>query len=299
MKTFVQSEWFLLATGIASVAGLLLYLYDRYRAQPRTKKAKVRTIVAIVFAAAIIASLAVRSYLRESAKSVEAPKSIAQPTDINLADEIAASRKMPPRNTATPVYRRFRTKHGFAFECLHPPNRAVIDYWPVSFTDPAEACHDFPIIDARLVTGGRYSQSEDEWKKGLTAQIGDEVFVVIYLNNGAAEIGGQYDPAVAVAHNVSVTTNTDTTAGRSHDIAVKVMGDNIETVYGRFKINTGDNGHLEIVPNSGEVIESTGSKFLHAGFAAGNNTVNIGDLRPYFEEALFIRYRVRVVQLEK
>ncbi len=171
----------------------------------------------------------------------------------------------------------------------------MINYWPISFKDPAEACHDFPIIDARLVTGGSYSQNGDEWKKGLTAQIGDEIFVVIYLNNGAAEIGGQYDPAVAVAHNVSVITSTDASVGRSHDITVKVGGDNIETVYGRFKVNTLDNAKLEIVPNSGEVIESTGSKFLYAGFDIGNNTLKIGDLRPYFDEALFIRYRIRVV----
>jgi hypothetical protein len=123
----------------------------------------------------------------------------------------------------------------------------------------------------------------------------DEVYVAIYVNNGAADLGGQYDPSIAVAKNVVISTNTDTGTGSTHYIEVTASGDNIDTVYGRIKINTSPNERIEIVPSSGQIRNFTADRIVASGFEMGNNRIDIGDIKPFFQESLFIRYTVRIV----
>lgn len=128
---------------------------------------------------------------------------------------------------------------------------------------------------------------------GLSAHAGDKIYVLIWLNNGAANQG--LTRGSNLARNIRLTTVTDSAKGSSHFIRVTAFGDNVPSVYGRVRINTNPNERLEIVPNSGQVRNHQANKILLAGFSIGNNTIRIGDLEPEFDAGLFIRFVIQVV----
>jgi hypothetical protein len=177
--------------------------------------------------------------------------------------------------------------------CANPPTTAILNYWPIDYHDDAEVCHDFPAIDAKL-TNGQYSQNEDEWEAGRTAHNGDELTVTIWINNGAADNAEQLFPGHGIARNVRVATQLDLRPSSMHYVRVLFEGDNTNTVKSKIKINTGENESLYIVPSSGEVFDFTGTKILRRNFDMGNNTVQVGNLEPRFEDGRFLRFRVRV-----
>jgi hypothetical protein len=218
---------------------------------------------------------------------------------IKLTHEIEAARKnLPgrPQVATEPFARRIRTENGVVTECLNPPIRATLGYWPVTFSTTAEDCHIYSLVDARLARDDQYySKNKEEWERGVTAHYKDEVYVSIYVNNGAADFHGQYDPTIAVAKNVVISTKTDTLTGSTHYIEVTASGDNIDTVYGRIKINTNPNERIEIVPRSGQIRNFMTDRILANGFEMGNNRIGVGDLKPFFQESLFIRYTIRIV----
>jgi len=116
--------------------------------------------------------------------------------------------------------------------------------------------------------------------------------LLIWISNGAAN---NLNPTETLARNISITTSTDTSPGSKHYIKVTVRGDNVESIYGQFVVNTNPNESLEIIPNSGQVLNYTSDKILSERFEIGNNVLKIGDLRPNWEDGLFITYGIRVV----
>jgi len=248
---------------------------------------------------------AIEHNYRVDAASVQEQKNNAESNNssqdqiIELAHEIEAARKnLPgrPQVATEPYSRKIRTENGVAAECLNPPLRATLGYWPITFFAPAEDCHIYSLVDARLARDDQYySKNKEEWERGVTAHNKDEVYVSIYVNNGAADMDGKYDPAIAVAKNVVISTKTDTHTGSTHYIEVTASGDNIDTVYGRIKINTNPNERIEIVPRSGQIRNFTTDRILAYEFELGNNKIRIGDIKPFFQESLFIRYTIRIV----
>jgi hypothetical protein len=98
---------------------------------------------------------------------------------IELAHEIETARKNisgQPQVATEPFARRIRTKNGIVPECLKPPLRATLGYWPTTFSAPAEDCHIYPLVDARLARDDQYySKNKEELERGVTAHNKDEV----------------------------------------------------------------------------------------------------------------------------
>lgn len=245
--------------------------------------------------------------LKKNEKEIEAgqskTESVMPPSQVDIAEQIAASRKSSTETMNEPLSRTIQTAKGPLTVCANPPSRAVLNWWPVTFKEPAELCHDLPLIDGRKIDG-QFSHSQEDLLDGLTAENGETVVVLIWINNGAANKDfnrsttgvRDADPAIALARNVSVTTSTDTRSGTMHYISVTVSGDNFETIYGKFKVNTNPHERLEVIPKSGHVLNYTADKILADRFEMGNNTLKIGDLRPNWEDGLFISFGVKIAR---
>jgi hypothetical protein len=192
---------------------------------------------------------------------------------------------LPFRPLTTPVLEGNR--------CRNPPLTATLNYWPVTYSDPRETCQDHPSIDARLLPDGTYSRSQDEWEAGRNVHVGDEFFVLIWINNGAADtrraVGDQ-----AVAKNVRLLTYIGGENAPVHYIYAQFAGDNTNIVTNRFKIQTPENAHLIVIPSSGEIYDETGKQPIQTNLDIGNNTVLVGNFEPYFEAGRYIRFQVRV-----
>lgn len=180
--------------------------------------------------------------------------------------------------------------------CPNPPTTATLNFWPVTYSAPAEACHDYPAIDARIANEeGNYSRSREEWERGLTARSGDEIYISMYVNNGAADAAEELNPGHGIARNVRVTTEVDQNIGAEHYVRVKLEGDNTNTVVNRFKITTAPNERLEVIPKSGQIRNNKADVLIAKDLDVGNSTITIKDLLPKWESSVFVRFTVKVV----
>lgn len=179
--------------------------------------------------------------------------------------------------------------------CPDPPDVATLNYWPISYQAQPEPCHDFPPLDARIVSEfTEYSRSRAKWEEGLTTKAGDEIYILVYINNGAAANAKNINPGHGIARNVSLTTLIDTTPGSFHEVSVKFSGINTKTVESTFKLHTGPTDRLAIVPRSGEIINYSATEVMAKDLDVGNNSIQIGDVAPRWESAIFVRFRLRV-----
>ncbi len=184
-----------------------------------------------------------------------------------------------------------------AENCVNPPTTPTLNYWPITYDDVnTPLCHDFPAIDAAVYNPNGspvYSQSEADWNNGLNLNAGQEGVALMYIHNGAANNlpGNQ-----TMARNVKITTNTDTSVGSTHNIAVRFAGDNTNVVNKSFAVHTPANAHLEIVPNSGFMYDYEGNLVLdQQNLNLGNSTYTLGDLDACFEYSVFLTFRFKVV----
>jgi LPXTG-motif cell wall-anchored protein len=175
--------------------------------------------------------------------------------------------------------------------CANPVAEATLNHFPVTYTDTAEFCKDYPALDARL-TGGQYSQSAADHSNGLAATEGQEIYVLSYIHNGAANNLGDSNIAKAVRIETDVPANV----GTSHTLSTRFAGSNTNQVNGSFTITTPDNMKLEAVPNSGELYDYTGANVLRSGFNVTDG-YTVGDMRACFEYSVFVRFKVRVVRV--
>lgn len=175
--------------------------------------------------------------------------------------------------------------------CANPPSVPTLNNFPVTFTNPGELCKDFPAISARVVSNGHYANSQAELDAGITAQSGDEIYVRVYVHNGAAN---NLDQSQTVARNVQVTTNVDTAVSSTHTLSVTMKGTNTNTVSKTFTIRTNSNERLEVISGSGEVFDYQ-ANLLNSGLNIGNNTYTVGDMNACFEYSKFLRFKLRVV----
>jgi hypothetical protein len=175
--------------------------------------------------------------------------------------------------------------------CPNPVAQATLNHFPITYNDNGEDCRDYPALDARLANGGVYSQSASDHANGLTAQENDEIYVLSYIHNGAANNLGDTN----IAKNVRIQTNVPSTSGTQHTITTQFRGDNTNTVSGNFTVYTQAGMKLEVVANSGQLVDYTGSNVLRSGFDVTDGET-IGDLRACFEYSVFVRFKVRVVK---
>jgi hypothetical protein len=285
----------LVVAWIASVGGICT-------AEIVEKKSK-KTVLLVGFVTAVISALclyAVDSWMVKKKFEQEKIASQQEKTNSekqNVAAEIQEKRKTgiwQPKVSGEPLYRTIPGPNGrTTARCSNPPTKPILNYWPVTYLDPAEVCHDFPFIDARLTNATEYAKSKEEWEAGVIANLGDEIYVTIYVNNGVANMG--LDRAAVMAKNVVIVTQVDDETQQTHFILVSASGDNVATIYGRKRINISRAARLEPVQESGQIFDATGSQVLADDLNLGNASVQIGDLGPDFTDALFVRFKLKVV----
>ncbi len=192
-----------------------------------------------------------------------------------------------------------------AVTCDGAPTQPTLNLYPLTFQSPAEDCHDYPALDARLATEtDHYSQSQADLDNGLDANEGDEIYVLSYIHNGATNVG--LPDSETTAHDVAISTNVPTSEGTTHTITTSFGGSNTNTVNGNFTIHTPAGMRLEVIPNSGQLRNHKGVVILDSGFDMGNTSpykidkhdgAPAGDLRACFEHSVFVRFKVKVVRV--
>jgi uncharacterized repeat protein (TIGR01451 family) len=183
-----------------------------------------------------------------------------------------------------------------AVVCSGAPDHAQLNVFPITFQSPAEFCHDYSPIDARLATdSGQYSQNQADYNDGLTAHDGDQVYILSYIHNGADNVG--VSDSQTLAKQVAIATNVPTSTGTDHVITTHFAGSNTNTVNGSFTIHTAPDEHLEVVAGSGQKRNFTATQILDSGFDMGSGqSYSIGDQHACFEFAVFVRFTIKVVK---
>lgn len=184
-----------------------------------------------------------------------------------------------------------------AASCSPVYTQAIFNPYPVDFSQAGLDCHDRPAITAKVV-GGDYPRSRSAYLNGVTARSGQEVEVLMYVHNGAADNIG----SAVTARNVTVTNSFGTKEREVHHMRVSIAGDgvvnspfdNTKTEYADILINTASNERLEHISGSGRIFDYQGNQ-ISSGHNFGNNTFNLGDIQGCFEFAKFLSFRVRVV----
>ncbi len=159
--------------------------------------------------------------------------------------------------------------------------------YPVSYNHPTgEPCHEFPAIQGRT-SSGSFPRSQSEWAAGTTASANQEVLLQSWIHNSAAPGNGKI-------FNAKYSVTVDTSVGSSHVVTVRFTGDNVSPFTSSYVIHTAANESLEFVEGSGSLYDYQGN-VIDSGFDVGNGTIELGNIRACFENALFVSFRVRVV----
>jgi hypothetical protein len=178
--------------------------------------------------------------------------------------------------------------------CPEPPTHAVLNHYPVSFTNPAEPCHDFPALSARLLPDEKYPQSEQDLTRVFRIHDGDVIRVRLYIDNGAAPINT--NPEMTTARKVSLVTSLDSEQGPLHHVNISFGGENTNLESRALTIMTAPDERLEVVPKSGQLRNWLNSdSLLRNNFEIGNNVFDLGDIEACWEHSLFLYYDLRVV----
>ncbi|TSC66219.1 MAG: hypothetical protein G01um101477_165 [Candidatus Doudnabacteria bacterium Gr01-1014_77] len=105
-------------------------------------------------------------------------------------------------------------------------NSPALNIWPLTWT--GEACHDYALVDAKNLNGGRYALSQAEHDAGFSVNPGDRVRVSVYFHNGANQAPAS-DPNVNIARNVTAFSFYDKNSGTSHAVNGSLMSSNAGT----------------------------------------------------------------------
>lgn len=176
-----------------------------------------------------------------------------------------------------------------AEQCANPPAEPAFNIYPVTYTG-STGCEDLPLTRMRTLDG-QYPMNSAELNAGLTLQSGQEAFVAIYIHNGGAT---NLPESQTTAKDVRVSADIPTTTGTTRTAHIKVTALNADGIEQFYKINTGANDHIEIVPGSGERYDNN-YNLIDANFNMGNNILAIGDMKSCFEHLQYFRFRIKAV----
>lgn len=108
------------------------------------------------------------------------------------------------------------------------PNSPLFNGYLLSYE--GTVCHDLPLVDVMDLDAkgrdGRFAQNADEHHKGVTANIGDTVRILVWFHNS----GSTTNRAKTTARHVRIGTVFDTAPSIRHRIAAFLSADNAETV---------------------------------------------------------------------
>ena len=102
-------------------------------------------------------------------------------------------------------------------------NTPALNIWPLTWT--GESCHDYALVDAKNLNGGRYALSQAEHDAGFYVNPGDRVRVSVYFHNGANQAPAS-DPNANIARNVTAFSYYDTNLGTAHTVNGSLMSSN-------------------------------------------------------------------------
>lgn len=171
------------------------------------------------------------------------------------------------------------------------PTVPSFNIFPITY-GTTSGCFDLPLLRMRKVVGGKYPSSDAEAIAGVTASLGEELFASIFIDNGAVDL--EHSLNTTTARDVRITTTVSNEIGTTHSVTVLLTAKNAEGIQQKFPVHTGPNEKLELVPESGELFDAQ-LNVIDSGAAVGNNTVSIGDIKPGFANAKYLRFRVKVV----
>lgn len=175
--------------------------------------------------------------------------------------------------------------------CANPPTYPAFNIFPITFENTYKECKDFPLLRMRKVIGEQLPKSDEEILAGVTASAGEEIFGSVYIDNGAAE---NIPRAKSLARDVRISTLISDEVSSLHTVEVLITAANAIGIRQVYKVNTGPNNKIEVVPNSGEQFDASG-QLLQSGFSMGNNHIAIGDLHAGFKYSQFYRFRIKVI----
>ncbi len=102
-------------------------------------------------------------------------------------------------------------------------NSPALNIWPLTWT--GESCHDYALVDAKNLNGGRYALSQAEHDTGFFVNPGDRVRVSVYFHNGANQAPAS-DPNANIARDVTAFSFYDTNSGTAHTVNGSLMSSN-------------------------------------------------------------------------
>lgn len=178
-----------------------------------------------------------------------------------------------------------------AENCSNAAKTPTLNPFPLTFDDTTSECKDYPLVMMKKVNNGKYPKSISELNSGITASAGEELFVTVYIHNGAAT---NLPESQTLAKDVSLISVVPNTVGTTRQIQIRANAANAQSILQNYTVTTGANERLEVVPNSGERFNYNG-QIMESGFAMGNNELAIGSLKACFEYSRFYRFRVKVV----
>jgi hypothetical protein len=160
---------------------------------------------------------------------------------------------------------------------------------------------DGPIGDERYFVAVRKVGSEHLWQWSIDADPGDELIVRAYVNNSCADNYGHG----CWLQGTTLTLESFHKPGRT-SFAANLDAVNAKRVWDGVEIKTNPNATVELVPGS-VTLESNahpGSKgglsldqaaAFEDGVVLGYEEMD-GEIRPGYQYALYVTFRVRVVQ---
>ncbi|CAN5439630.1 hypothetical protein BH20ACI1_BH20ACI1_14220 [soil metagenome] len=171
----------------------------------------------------------------------------------------------------------------------------VFNPFNVTFDDQnTPRCHDFPVIDVAKDTGNpNFAKSASEYNSIRKFSAGDQLVVLLYLNNGA---DASLNTNKTVARNVKIITSIQK-EDNLHRISATFTGDNMKSVIGKVNVLVGSNEDLVVIPNSGFMYAYDGTIIANPmGFNLGNSALNLGELDAGVQYSLFFSYKIKVVK---
>ncbi|MCL5667249.1 MAG: hypothetical protein M1383_05780 [Patescibacteria group bacterium] len=191
--------------------------------------------------------------------------------------------------------------HTKAESCANAPSVPTFNPFPWTFGDTAGYdCTDFaPLVIRNVTQGQSYPQDIGQMSAGVNAQADDELYVRIYIHNGARQDLGDE----TTAHNIQAAITVDGSVEPEHVIGVTVTGQDqngqpMAPLYGSMSVHTGATDRLEVIPGSGEIFDYNANVIGSAPVGGEAFTVDMGSQQACFEYARFIRFKVRVIGVQ-
>jgi uncharacterized repeat protein (TIGR01451 family) len=169
-----------------------------------------------------------------------------------------------------------------AESCSPLYDQPIFNPYPLSPTqDRSTGCDELYTIAVH-----KDGEGSSSYRKSLSAQPGDELWVRVYVHNGGRQDLGDQTTAYDVKSDIYISGSS---------VSTTLSGSNIASISDSINIQLPAGAHLEGVLGSGETFDANGN-------STGATTVNqdsawayFGTQKGCFEFARFVRFKVKVV----